>query len=109
MENKPPLRLLDGGEKAAADYVRDEGHLVFYDGLVEVPDYFVVVQDGVVIGSVVAQFDFENLHPEYHQTALNWLLQNRVRLGALSRNEPEKPPPSEEGFIRRIRGWLGLS
>ena len=110
MDEASHLRLLAGGAEGEVEHQRELGQLVFGGGLVEIPEFFTVVRDGVVIGTVTAQFDFEELPPEWHQSALHWLLQNRVRLGALSGNDTEETPlPTEGGVIRRIRTWLGMS
>jgi hypothetical protein len=104
----PNLRLLEGGSEGETEHVRKQGRLAFGDGLIEIPEFFTVVQNGEVVGQVSAQFDFSDLPAEWHWSALDCLLQNRVRLEATS-GDIVSESPREGGVFRRIRDFLRLS
>lgn len=70
-----------------------------------VKDSLVFVQGGQIVGRLDAEYDFADLHPALHATALGLIMQQRIRLGMI---DPRVEEQREARYQQRLAEFNGL-
>jgi hypothetical protein len=95
-DKRPSLTVIEGGSETC----------VPAKPVLEDPTHFEVIQNGRVIGTVSARFDFSRLPDEHHQIVYSLVSKNRMRL-RLPSDEPSEPAPvAKIPYIRQRGGVL---
>ena len=86
-----------------------ENHNITVPGgtVVTIKDALQIVQGGKVVGTLDAQYDFKDLAPEYHQTALQ-LVSKRTRLGMQTWGDMARSHRQAERYRERKEAYEAL-
>ena len=76
--------------------------------IVTIKDALQIVQGGKMVGTLDAQYDFKDLAPEYHQTALQ-IISKRTRLGMPTWEDMEISRRQGERYKERKAEYEKLS